>query len=285
MSKLFIPFSTDDQCLASTKEVNKKYISFLKDLRESLILVNKKSIDIDKLTNIINKSLKDTYTTKKAVKVEKVEKAVKVEKAEKVEKVEIKCKGLTKQNKPCTRKALDGESYCKTHLNDTDKLVVENKNEEEEILLPKKEYLDKKKKEKSSEKLLKSVADDEITIKKREPFDFKNKSPVNITDRNFWIVNKLNERVKNMCRTFLIEGSSNLYVNHKATGFVISQSADKNYYLIGEYIEGSTFISVDKMDLIKVEWAIKCGLKIQNNQTESDTEETVYNDGDTEEEN
>jgi hypothetical protein len=123
------------------------------------------------------------------------------------------------------------------------------------------------KKEKASTALLNTAVNDDAIFKKPKEFDFNNEKPVSIKDKEFWIISKFNEEVTNKCRTFLIEGNDNIYVNHKLTHFIIEQTTDKprKYYLFGEYNNFTKVFKVVKdMDNIKVEWAKKCGLQVRD---------------------
>ena len=125
----------------------------------------------------------------------------------------------------------------------------------------------KVKKEKASTALLNTAVNDDVIFKKPKEFDFKNEEPVSIKDKEFWIISKFNEEVTNKCRTFLIEGNDNIYVNHKLTNFIIEQTTDKprKYYLFGEYNNFTKVFKVVKdMNSIKVEWAKKCGLQVRD---------------------
>lgn len=130
----------------------------------------------------------------------------------------------------------------------------------------KEEVKTKVRKEKASTTLLNTVVNDDAIFKNPKEFDFANETPVSIKDKNFWIISKFNEEISNKCRTFLIEGNNNIYVNHKKTRFVIEQTdKPRKYYLFGEYNNFTkVFKLVKDMEDIKIEWAKKCGLQVRN---------------------
>ena len=159
------------------------------------------------------------------------------------------------------------EVYYVESINPPNTTKKNKENSVDNIIELKKEVKNKIKKEKASTALLNTAVNDDAIFKKPKEFDFKNEEPVSIKDKEFWIISKFNEEVTNKCRTFLIEGNDNIYVNHKLTHFIIEQTTDKprKYYLFGEYNNFTKVFKVVKdMDNIKVEWAKKCGLQIRD---------------------
>jgi hypothetical protein len=228
MNQVFIPFSQEYESVLDYKKVVKRWNEFVSNLTTSLqIKINKENHSLN--NTILNDILKTTLF--------KVYKEVYYVET-------LKAPNTIKKNKE----------------NSIDNIIEVKK---EVKLEPK----NKIKKEKASIALLNTVVYDDAIFKKPKEFDFNKEEPVSIRDKEFWIISKFTEEVSNKCRTFLIEGNDNIYVNHKLTHFIIEQTTDKprKYYLFGEYNNFTKLFKVVKdMDNIKIQWAKKCGLEIRN---------------------
>lgn len=227
MNKVFIPFSQEYESILDYKKVVKRWNEFVSNLTTSLqIKINKENHSLN--NTILNDILKTTLfkVYKEVYYVEPI-------------------------NPPNTTK--------KNKENSIDNIIEVKK---EVKLEPK----NKIKKEKASTTLLNIAINDDAIFKKPKEFDFNKEEPRNIKDKEFWIISKFNEEVTNKCRTFLIEGNDNIYVNHKLTHFIIEQTdKPRKYFLFGEYNNFTKLFKVVKdMDNIKIQWAKKCGLLIRD---------------------
>ena len=228
MNSVFIPFPQEYDSVLDYKKVVKRWNEFVSNLTTSLqIKINKENHSLN--NTILNDILKTTLfkVYKEVYYVEPI-------------------------NPPNTTK--------KNKENSVDNIIEVKK---EVKLEPK----IKVKKEKASTALLNTVVNDDAIFKNPKEFDFAKETPVSIRDKEFWIISKFNEEVTNKCRTFLIDGNNNIYVNHKLTHFIIEQTSDnpRKYYLFGEYNNFTKVFKVVKdMEVNKVEWAKKCGLQIRD---------------------